>query len=128
VYSIDDGAGGEPALFRQEYDADGTTDDRQELIEGIEEMQILYGVDTTGDDHPNQYMTADLISTDFSVPINWDEVMSVRLMLLVRSLSAFVVEAPQFITYNGATYTAPDRRLYQVFTTTIALRNRVSDT
>lgn len=128
VYTIATGESGEPALWRQEFDADGTTVDNQELVEGIEQMQVLYGVDTTGDKHPNQYMTADLISEDFTVAINWDEVMSIRLMLLVRSESDGVVEAPQVVDYNGATLPQTDQRLRQVFTTTIALRNRVSDT
>lgn len=129
IYTIKAGENvNEPALWRQEYDADGTTIDDQELVEGIEQMQVLYGVDTSGDDHPNQYMTADLISEDFTQPINWDMVMSIRLMLLVRSEAANVVEAPQMVDYNGVTGAAADNRLRQVFTTTIALRNRVSDT
>jgi len=84
-------------------------------------MQLLYGVDTSGDDHPNQYM----ISTDVA---NWYDVMSIRLMLLVRSESDTVVEAPQVLTYNSATTTAADNRLRQVFSTTVALRNRIGGT
>ncbi len=122
IYSIAPGASGEPALWKSVKGVN------LELVEGIEQMQLLYGVDTNGDQHPNQYMTGDLISDVKTDPINWYDVMSVRLMLLVRSESAFVVEAPQTLTYNGATANAPDRRLRQVFTTTIALRNRVSDT
>ena len=114
TYSIAVGESGEPALWRSENGVN------EELIEGIEQMQLLYGVDTTDDDHPNQYM----IATDVT---NWYDVMSIRLMLLVRSASIAVVEAPQVITYNGATSTAADNRLRQVFSTTIALRNRIGD-
>jgi type IV pilus assembly protein PilW len=114
TYRIAAGESGEPALWRSVNGVD------QELIESIEQMQLLYGVDTSDDDHTNQYM----IATDVT---NWYDVMSIRLMLLVRSASIGVVEAPQVITYNGATATAADNRLRQVFTTTIALRNRVSD-
>ncbi len=115
TYRIAVGESGEPALWRSVNGVD------EELVESIEQMQLLYGVDTSDDDHPNQYMNA----TDVT---NWYDVMSIRLMLLVRSVSTGVVEAPQVITYNGATGTAADKRLRQVFTTTIALRNRVSDT
>lgn len=35
-----------------------------ELVEGVEDLQILYGIDTDGDNTPNQYVTANLV-TDF---------------------------------------------------------------
>ena len=119
TYSIAVGESGEPALWRS---ANGVN---LELIEGIEQMQLLYGVDTTDDDFPNQYMTStEVIASAF----DWYDVISIRLMLLVRSGSDSIVEAPQVITYNGATTTAADNRLRQVFTTTIALRNRIGST
>jgi len=114
TYTIAVGESGEPALWRS---SNGVN---EELIEGIEQMQVLYGVDTTDDDHPNQYMIATNV-------VSWYDVMSIRLMLLVRSAAVQVVEAPQVITYNGVTATAADNRLRQVFTTTIALRNRIGD-
>ena len=46
-------------------------------------------------------------------------------MLLVRSIDDFVAEAPQTYSFNGAQTTPADRRLRQVFTATIALRNRI---
>jgi len=119
TYSIAIGESGEPALWRSQNGVDA------ELVEGIGQMQLLYGVDTTDDDFPNQYMT----STELIASANdWYDVMSIRLMLLVRSAALQVVEAPQVITYNGATTTAADYRLRQVFSTTIALRNRIGGT
>ena len=119
TYSIAVGESGEPALWRSQNGVDA------ELVEGIGQMQLLYGIDTTDDDFPNQYMT----STELIASANdWYDVMSIRLMLLVRSAALQVVEAPQVITYNGATTTAADYRLRQVFSTTIALRNRIGGT
>ena len=112
TYSIQAGTSGEPALFRSENGND------IELVEGIEEMQILYGVDTDDDDFPNQYVTIDNVADTY-------DIMSIRLMLLLRSDDDFLAEASQTYTYNGATVTPGDRRLRQVFTTTIALRNRI---
>ncbi len=112
TYSIQAGASGEPALWRSEGGND------IELVEGVEQMQILYGLDTDNDDFPNQYVTID------NVPDTFD-IMSIRLMLLLRSDADFLSEASQTYTYNGATVTPGDRRLRQIFTTTIALRNRV---
>ena len=112
TYSIAAGASGEPALWRSE---NGTN---LELIEGIEQMQVLYGLDTDDDDFPNQYVTIDNVPNTF-------DVMSVRLMLLIRSDNGSGAEANQVYNFNGASITAGDTRLRQVFTTTIALRNRI---
>lgn len=114
TYSIGTGDSGEPALFRQEF-----TGAAQEMVEGVESMQILYGIDTDNDQFANQYVTSAFAGFDS------DDVVSVRVMLLLRSLDDFVAEAPQTYTFNGATTTPADRRLRQVFTTTIALRNRI---
>ncbi len=112
-YTIGVGASGEPALFRQEFN-----DPPEELIEGVEDMQVLYGVDTDSDQFPNQYASADAVA-------NFDNVVSVRIMLLVRSIDDFVTEDPQTYTFNGVPTTPADRRMRQVFSSTIALRNRI---
>jgi type IV pilus assembly protein PilW len=112
AYSIGAGASGEPALFRALFNHN------QEFIEGIEDMQILYGIDTTSDAFANQYVTADNVA-DFR------SVVSIRVMLLVRSFDNFVIDQAQTYTFNGNTITASDRRIRRVFTNTIALRNRI---
>jgi len=111
TYSIAVGASGEPALWRSENGVD------VELIEGIEQMQVLYGIDTDADNSANQYVVSTAVA-------NMLNVMSVRLMLLVRSDTDGVTEDAQVYNYNGANTTAADQRLRQVFSTTIALRNR----
>jgi type IV pilus assembly protein PilW len=113
TYSIGAGASGEPALFRREFNGAN-----EELVEGVESMQVLYGVDDDDDQFPNQYVRANLVG-------DFEDVVSVRIMLLLRSIDDFVTEAPQTYTYNGTATTPADRRLRQVFTTTIALRNRI---
>ena len=112
TYSIAAGASGEPALWRTEFGI------AQELVEGVEEMQIQYGIDTDSDQFPNQYVTSD------NVP-DFEDVVSIRIGLLVRSIDDFVTEDSQTYTFNGATTTPADRRIRQVFSTTIALRNRI---
>ncbi len=104
---------GELALFRQEFN--GVV---EELVEGVQDMQVLYGIDSDNDQFPNQYVTSD------NVP-NFNAVVSLRIMLLIHSIDDFVTEAPQTYTFNGVLTTPADRRLRQVFTTTIALRNRI---
>ena len=113
TYTVANGASGEPALFRQEFNAAA-----EELIEGVDDMQILYGVDSDDDGFANQYMPANNVA-------NFDNVASVRIMLLLRSVEERVTETPQTYTFNGVTTTAGDTRLRQVFTATVALRNRL---
>lgn len=116
-YWVATGAAGTPALFRSENGV------AAELVEGIENMQIRYGVDTTGDLAVDSYADATGVA-------DWSLVMSVRVSFLVRSPENNVVQTAQTYTYdsdgNGVVenITAADRRLRQVFTTTVNLRNR----
>lgn len=115
IYSIAEGTSGEPALFRQVFS------DNQELIEGIEQLQILYGVDTDEDKTPNQYLTSEAV-TAADV---WSDVTTIRIMLLVVSSERASLPDDQTYTYNGANITSDDGRLRQVFSSTIALRNKI---
>lgn len=112
TYSIASGASGEPSLFRSEFGV------AQEMVEGVESMEIRYGVDSNGDQFPNWYRSANDV-------VDFGDVVAVRVMLLMRSIDPFVTETPQIYSFNGAQFTPVDRRLRQVFTTTIALRNRI---
>lgn len=113
-YFIAAGASGQPALFQRI--GLGTA---EEILEGVENMQILYGRDTNGDKVPDSYATATTIGT------NWSQVVSVRVQLLVRSTEDAVVDAPQAYSFNGASVTPTDRRLRQVFVSTTGLRSRI---
>lgn len=113
-----------PALFVSSRTA-GTSGvvKTYELIEGVENMQLEYGMDTTGDRAADVYRTANDITT-----ANWSRVVSVRVNLLLRSIEETVAAtsgaAAQQLTYNGSAVTA-DGRLRQVFSTVVAIRNRV---
>lgn len=130
-YFIGQNAAGRPALFR----AVGTT--AEELVDNVEDMDIIYGVDTTLPDQDgviDVYRRADQIT-------DWSRVVSARISLLVASPVDPETNDPSrtVITSNLQTYvfrettgdgvadqqTAADRRLRHVFTTTVSLRNRV---
>ena len=75
-----------------------------ELIEGVEDMEILYGVDTTladGISNANRYTTFN------NVP-NVDQIVALRVTFTVNSVDAV---------------SADDGRLQRTFTKTIAIRN-----
>jgi type IV pilus assembly protein PilW len=163
TYFIRTGASGMPALFR--VDSSGTN----ELVEGVENMQILYGVDSDTpnlDFLPNYYLDATALTALPPIPTNikdpntgivslnstfpaWARVVSIRISLLVVSPDNGIIEdAPPPYIFNGLTITPPDvcfnngittttlpctapakqmpdLRLHRVFSTTIAVRNRL---
>jgi type IV pilus assembly protein PilW len=114
TYSIGTSASGsgEPALFRSVNGID------QELIEGIENFQLLFGVDTDGDGSANQYLESD------NAAVNLAQVTAIRLWLVVRSDQDFIVDEIQSYSINGNNITPTDRRFRQVYSATIALRSK----
>lgn len=92
----------------------------QELVEGIEQVQVQYGVDTNGDVIVDEYRTADDVT-------DWNDVISVSVALLARSLEEYGVDTDErSYTLLDVTVAAPtDRRLREVFTATASIRNRV---
>jgi type IV pilus assembly protein PilW len=111
TYYVRTGADGGPSLWR--VDNGGTP---QELIPGVEQMQVLYGVDNDNDLTVDSYVTANSVT-------DWSSVISIKVSLLVRSSDDNVTESPQTYTFNGTTVTPTDYYLRHAFTTTIALRN-----
>ncbi len=119
----------QPSLRRLTNPTSGQTcaSNGDELIEGVENMQILYGEDTdadsegtNGDGTANRYVAIDTADLDV------DRIVSVRLSVLARSLSNNLTTTPSPYTFNG-TVVAPgatDKYLRKVFTTTITLRNK----
>ncbi len=89
-----------------------------ELVEGVDNLVLLYGEDTDGDQAANRYVTADNVA-------NWNNVISVRLQVLMETVQDGVAPVVQTYTFNGSTLTATDRRIRSVFTSVITLRNRV---
>ena len=129
----------QPSLRRLENPADGeicgkpeTSPAGDELIEGVENMQILYGEDTdadsegaNGDGTANRYAPW----SDNTDELNPNRIVSVRLSVLARSLNNYLTTAPSPYTFppwiTPSTPTTPtDRHLRKVFTTTITLRNK----
>lgn len=95
------------------------------LISDVEDFQVLYGLDTTGDQSADQYT---------ATPANWNQVVSARVCLQLRSSEAGAVTGNQTflncagaLSGSGATTTTTDRRLHRVFLATYNLRNRVTN-
>lgn len=76
----------------------------QSFIEGVANMQITSVVDSVT-----------------------NAVNGVRIDLLLVSMDRFIATQNQTVIFppgSGTSYTAPDRRLVQIFSTTVAIRNR----
>lgn len=92
----------------------------QEMVEGVDNLQLLYGEDTDGDRTANQYVTAAAVG-------NINNVVSLKVSLLMRSVRDFVTTKPQPYSFaGGATITPTDQRLRLPLTVIVNLRNRTS--
>ncbi|WP_439887517.1 PilW family protein [Pseudomonas sp. MBLB4123] len=96
----------------------------QALVDGIDRLQVLYGIDTSGDSRSaNQYVSANRVT-------NWNRVRSVRIAVLANSIDP-VTPPPannlQYVLLDATPLTlanlGSDNRARQIFTTTIQLKN-----
>lgn len=126
VYFIQNGANGRPALFERSLEVSGGNTAMlvaNELVQNVENMQILYGIDTDNDKDTDSYQNAAAIT-------NWRNVISVQIALLLSSDEDNVLSAGETYTFNNTTFTYDktvtgiNRRFRHVFTGFIALRNR----
>lgn len=130
IFYVGIGKDGGPSLFEIGLGGTGSLNGAQEVVSGVETMQILYGIDTDGDQIPNAFETADQVT-------NWSQVVSMRIALITQSDNNSTDTAPPSAasyvllgdsatdTTNGLKVKVPlDRRLRRVFTETVSIRNR----
>lgn len=130
AYFIGPGTYGGPSLFRVDPNTGGAP---QELVEGVENLQILYGLDTTTAcpvgtpptfcHNVQNYVPASLVT-------DWTQVVSVRIAMLVATsnVTGHTDNAPDTTAsypVNGVNIVPPANDLHRrrVFTATINLRN-----
>jgi type IV pilus assembly protein PilW len=125
VYYVGLGADGYSALKRLEI-LNGQVNGAQiftdeEIAPNVENLQVLYGIDTNGTKVASAYVTADQVT-------NWDSVVSVRVAVLSASPAGAAPKPATALTFNmlGTTVKAPiDTRQRKVFDMTITMRNAV---
>lgn len=113
-----------PALQREVLSSTGIPT-AEEVASGIENLQVQYGIDNSGDLSVHQYFNADEIGNDSAVTPNWTQVMTVRFWVLVRA------DCPTNGYTNTQTYTMGDAPAFtpndgfkrQLYSTTVAVRN-----
>ena len=104
------------------YGSRSISEEPQLIAENIDNMQFLYGVKKDGS---TTYKTASTIEgLD-----EWESVVSVQVAILVGSQNTEVLVGPKERSYQlldeTVTKEQSDHRMYKVYTTTIALQNRI---
>lgn len=123
VYYVGTGSGGKPSLFRFETTCgiDATCGAAaEELVEGVENMQVLYGEDTDSDGAANIYLSADAV-------VDFRHVVSVKVGLLVRSPEVGTDSTlyPDLDLIDQITIDPPDDQFQRfVNNTTVRIHNR----
>lgn len=115
VYYVGLNPAGRPSLYRRETGAPAV-----EIFEGIENVSFRYRIP---DGSPNPvYLSAPAINGQ------WALVDSVSIELLLQGAEDNVLEAPQGYSFAGQDVAGPaDRRVRQIFNTTVAIRSRIPD-
>jgi type IV pilus assembly protein PilW len=119
-----------PSLYRQTLstNAGAVATEAQELVSGVTDLQILYGVDTgvSPSGVIGSYMTASQINAN---DVTWwndpARVLAVRVTVTLEASDDNVnTESRSFTLGNGSVIT--DRRLRRSYTMTFGLRKRLS--
>jgi type IV pilus assembly protein PilW len=120
IYYIGIGSDGDSSLWRLEQVNGPGFGAPEELVPDVENMQVLYGIDTTGTQTAAAYVTGDQVGVN--------NVVSIQVALLVASPpSNKPPAAPGAYNMAGTQVTAPwDSRRRQVFYATINLRDAVN--
>ena len=90
-----------------------------EMVEGVENLQLLFGEDTDADFVPNLYTTANLVA-------NFNNVVTVRISLTVNSINSVGASVPPSLgcgiqdCISGEVF---DGLMRRTFTKTVQLRN-----
>lgn len=102
----------------------------QPLVDNVSQMRVWYGVaqpdPSTGQRGTvaSRYLRADQVGDQANS--TWQQVVSVRVCLVIRSREPVLDTAAPYIDCNGTSTPTTDRRLYRAFTTTVVLNNRIS--
>jgi type IV pilus assembly protein PilW len=123
AFYVGRGASGRPTLFQlrlQPLTATIAGFNAEELVEGVDSMQVRYGVDTDTNGAIDDWRTADTVG-------DWTRVLSAEVTLLARAADEYGSETDAGVYNLGGVQFNPvdDRRLRQVFSTTIGVRNRL---
>ncbi|MCS6181182.1 PilW family protein [Shewanella baltica] len=119
--------GSVPVLRRKTLTKNNGMNNEEQLVEGIENMRILYGFDSNGDDTADSFMPAENVTT-----LMWDNELFQRLVALRVFLLVRAIDEDKSYT-NETTYTLGDKEIKnlndhyrrKIVSTTMVLANPV---
>lgn len=118
-YSVTAGDG-IPTLCRQTLAYSTTANPavtKECLVEGIEQLQVEYGIDTDGNGIPNRYISAPTTA-------QFADIVAMRVHVVARSINAeFTYDNPKTYVAGDVTYTPADNFYRRSATTTVVVRN-----
>jgi type IV pilus assembly protein PilW len=117
------GRDGGPSLYQlrlQRIDDSESRFQPEELVEGVDTIQIRYGIDTDNDGQSDAWSPA-------TAGMDWQSVLAVEIGVLTRSPDEYGRDVNTAVYSVAGTRFDPadDRRMRQVFSTTIGVRNRL---
>ncbi|HKL51917.1 MAG TPA: PilW family protein [Wenzhouxiangellaceae bacterium] len=117
---------GQPGLYRWNMSRGTNAAQAEEIIEGAESMQLLYGFSRAAPNGDGQSIN-DWLTASNIPPGGWPQVIALRLALSIRSTETADTDNTDItLDLGGSNITAPgDGRIRQPFSTTVALRNRL---
>lgn len=111
-----------PALWRQRLitEKEKAVLRKEELLQGVESLQLRYGYDTNDDGHPNYFLKAN--DASLIGVWDWSKVVNVRVGILLRSLAAVETTDQPNADFEGSTVPTDRYARHRVFTT-VQLKN-----
>jgi type IV pilus assembly protein PilW len=113
VYYIAEGPRNIPGLYQKISD-----EPAYQLLQGVENINLAIGVDTDADRVADSYVAHTAVG-------DWSQVVAARVDVLVQTPDDNTSNEPQTYQFAGNEVTAEDRRIRQVFSTTIGIRSRL---
>lgn len=93
VFYVARSSSGEPALYCRYFRASGGSR-AEALVEGVENFQVIYGIDANGDGVPEQFLPARRLQA-----AQWRQVVAIQLGLVLRSPIALGSAEPPGVFY-----------------------------
>lgn len=75
---------GEPELYCKSWNSESGAFSDTQVVRGVETLQIVYGVDTNNDEVADRWLSANAISDDAAVNPNWNNVVAMRVGMVLR--------------------------------------------
>ncbi|GIU47919.1 PilW family protein [Shewanella algidipiscicola] len=119
--------GSTPVLRRKTLSVTSGMKNEEQLVEGIENMRILYGVDDNGNGIPNRYVPPVSVDTTMWDNQSFQRIVALKVFLLVRAVEEdrSYTNETQYLLGDKTILAPKDHFRRKVMSTTVVLENPV---